>query len=355
MTSFVGERLRARAARFGGFSTVCAAVSLIGALGCGRGPTGEGGSSGAVITIDGSSTVYPISEAVAEEFQSKNAGSRVTVGRSGTGGGFQKLCRGEIAIAGASRPITAAEIEACRRANVEWIELPVAYDGLAVVVNPQNTWATSITVAELKRMWEPEAQARVMRWSQVREGWPDEPLRLFGAGVDSGTYDYFTKAIVGREHASRGDYTSSEDDNVLVQGIAGDRLAIGFFGLAYYEENRSRLRVVPVDDGDASNGAGPITPSQDTVSRGTYQPLARPIFVYVRKAALASDAALARFVEFYVQNAGRLAPETGYVPLPARAYELAAARLRARTTGSLFSGGSQIGVTIEQLLAREAR
>ena len=240
--------------------------------GCGRnaqGGEGAGGEGATVITIDGSSTVFPISEAVAEDYQSTHPGARVTVGRSGTGGGFQKFCRGEIAIAGASRPITAPEIAACRQGNVEFVELPIAYDGLAVVVNPQNTWATSITVAELKRLWEPEAQRRVMRWSQVREGWPDEPIRLFGAGVDSGTYDYFTKAIVGREHASRGDYTSSEDDNVLVQGVGGDRLALGFFGLAYYEGNRARLRLVPVDDGDAGNGAGPISPSQETVSRGT--------------------------------------------------------------------------------------
>lgn len=190
------------------------------------------------ILIDGSSTVFPITEAMAEEFQKRHPGVKVTVGISGTGGGFKKFCRGETDISDASRPIKPSEVELCRQNGIDYIELPVAFDGLAVVVNPKNTWAACMTVRELKKIWEPEAQGRVTRWSQVRPGWPDEELHLYGPGTDSGTYDYFTEAIVGKEHSSRGDYMASEDDNVLVQGVASDRLALGFFGVAYYEQNR---------------------------------------------------------------------------------------------------------------------
>jgi len=305
------------------------------------------------VKLDGSSTVFPISEAVAEEFQRGNRQVRITVGTSGTGGGFQKFCAGEIDIADASRPIKEAEIAACRDGRVEYVELPIAYDGLAIVVNPRNTWATTITVEELKRLWQPEAQAQIARWSQVRAGWPDREIHLYGAGVDSGTYDYFTEAIVGRQHASRGDYTSSEDDNVLVQGIANDELALGFFGLAYYQENRQRLRLVPVDDGNAENGAGPIAPTPQTVQNGTYQPLSRPLFVYVSKRALERPE-VTSFVRFYLQNAPRLTAEVGYIALPPRAYQLAQARADNRRVGSVFAGqGSQVGVSIEQLLSRE--
>jgi phosphate transport system substrate-binding protein len=315
---------------------------------------GGGSSSGAVVSVDGSSTVFPLSEAVAEEFQQESRDTRVTVASSGTGGGFQKFCNGEIQVAGASRPISPSEVQRCAAGRVEFVELPVAYDGLAVVVNPQNSWAESMTVAELRTLWAPEAQNRIRRWNQVRQGWPDEEIHLFGAGVDSGTYDYFTKAIVGREHASRGDYTSSEDDNVLVQGVATDRLALGFLPYAYVAENLERLRVVGVDDEDAGNGAGPIRPSPETVANGTYQPLSRPIFIYVSKRAL-DRPEVARFAEFYVENAAELAPDVGYVALPARAYTLDSERLRARTVGSIFGGeGSQVGVTVDQLLEREA-
>jgi len=202
-----------------------------------------------IVKIDGSSTVFPVTEAVAEEFQKANRGTRVTVGISGTGGGFQKFCRDEIDIADASRPITPGEGEVCNKAGIQFIEIPVAYDGLAVVVNPKNTWATSITVAELKTIWEPAAQGKVTRWSQVRAGWPDREIHLFGPGVDSGTFDYFTEAINGKQDASRGDYTSSEDDNVIVQGVSGDENALGYFGFAYYDENKDKLKLVPVDDG----------------------------------------------------------------------------------------------------------
>ncbi|MDA1316128.1 MAG: PstS family phosphate ABC transporter substrate-binding protein [Acidobacteria bacterium] len=310
---------------------------------------GGGGAAGGIIAIDGSSTVFPITEAVAEEFQKVNP-ARVTIGVSGTGGGFKKFCSGEIAITGASRPIKPTEIELCAAKGIDYIELPVAYDGIAVVVHPANGWVDQLTVEELKALWQPEAQAQVMRWSQIREGWPDEEVHLFGPGVDSGTFDYFTKAIVGEEHASRGDFTSSEDDNVLVQGISTDRLALGFFGYAYYADNDDKLKLVPVDDGDQGNGAGPIAASPTTVADGTYQPLSRPIFIYVAKAA-AERPEVQAFVDFYLQNATGLVEEVGYIALPKRAYGLVSERFVNRVTGSLFAAsGSKVGVTVEDLL-----
>ena len=306
--------------------------------------------AGGMITIDGSSTVFPISEAGAEEFQKGNS-AKVTIGVSGTGGGFKKFCRSETVVTGASRPIKPSEVEMCGKANVEYIELPVAYDGIAVVVHRDNDWADPITVGELKRLWEPEAQGVVTKWSQVRTGWVDKEVHLFGPGVDSGTYDYFTKAIVGKEHASRGDFTSSEDDNVLVQGISTDPLAIGFFGYAYYAENKDKLKLLGVEDGDDSNGKGPIKPSPQTVADGTYQPLSRPIFIYVSKAAAARPD-VAAFVEFYLTKGTPLVAETGYIPMPKAAYDLALKRFKDRVTGSVFAGhGSKVGVTVEDLLA----
>jgi phosphate transport system substrate-binding protein len=302
------------------------------------------------IAIDGSSTVFPISEAMAEEFQKAHA-ARVTVAASGTGGGFKKLCAKEIAIAGASRPIKPSEVESCQASGVEYLELPVAYDGIAVVVNPQNTWASSMTVEELKKLWAPEAQGRVKTWADVRSGWPEEEIHLFGAGVDSGTYDYFTKAIVGEEHKSRGDYTSSEDDNVLVKGISTDKLALGFFGFAYYEENKGVLKLLSIDDGNKGNGDGPIAPSAKTIEDGTYQPLARPIFIYASKSA-ADRKEVQDFVHFYLGQGVKLVNEVGYIALPANAYQLATARFDARTTGTLFAGsGSRVGVTVADLLS----
>ncbi len=302
------------------------------------------------IAIDGSSTVFPISEAMAEEFQKANA-ARVTVAASGTGGGFKKLCAKEIAIAGASRPIKPSEVDACKANGVDYVELPVAYDGIAVVVNPQNTWASSMTVDELKKLWAPEAQGHVKTWADIRSGWPDQEIHLFGAGVDSGTYDYFTKAIVGEEHKSRGDYTSSEDDNVLVKGISTDKLALGFFGFAYYEENKSVLKLLSVDDGNKENGDGPIAPSAKTIEDGSYQPLARPIFIYVSRAA-ADRKEVQDFVRFYLGQGTKLVNEVGYIALPANTYQLAAARFDARTPGSVFAGsGSRIGVSVADLLS----
>ncbi len=308
-----------------------------------------------LIKIDGSSTVYPITEAVAEEFQKKDRAVRITVGISGTGGGFKKFCGGETDLADASRPIKATEVKQCLDKKVEYIELPVAFDGLAVMVNPKNTWATSMTVKELQKLWEPAAQGKITRWSQVRPGWPDKEIRLFGPGVDSGTYDYFTEAVVGKEHASRGDYTASEDDNVLVQGVTGDPLALGFFGVAYYDSNKARLKLVAIDDENPKNGAGPILPTADTIKNGTYQPLSRPIFVYVNKKAL-DRSEVADLVKFYLTAGRELVNEVGYIPLPDKVYELALKRVETRTVGSVFGGkGSQVGVTLESLLSVESR
>jgi len=314
---------------------------------------GDCGSEAPIIAIDGSSTVFPITEAVAEEFQ-KTHRARVTIGVSGTGGGFKKFCARDTVISGASRPIKPTEVAACREAGVEYIEIPVAYDGIAVVVHPQNDWASRMTVTELKTLWSPSAQEHISRWSQIREGWPDREIHLFGPGVDSGTYDYFTQAIVGEEHSSRGDFASSEDDNVLVQGVASDQGALGFFGFAYYHENRTRLRIVGIDDQDEGNGAGPIEPSRQTVADGTYQPLARPIFIYVNKQA-AEREEVRELVHFYLGEAGRaLVSEVGYIPLPDRAYALALGRFDHQIVGSVFDGqGSQVAVTVEQLLSRE--
>jgi phosphate transport system substrate-binding protein len=304
------------------------------------------------ITVDGSSTVFPISEAMAEEFQKGNK-ARVTVATSGTGGGFKKLCAKEIAIAGASRPIKPTEVEACKASGVEYIELPIAYDGIAVVVSKENTWVDHMTVEELKKLWAPEAQGTVKTWADIRKGWPKDEIHLFGAGVDSGTYDYFTKAIVGEEHKSRGDYTSSEDDNVLVKGISTDKLALGFFGFAYYKENESTLKIVPVDDGSKDNGEGAIAPSHETIENGTYQPLSRPIFIYVSKAD-AERKEVQDFVGYYIGPGVKLVNEVGYIALPQSAYGLAMKRFQNRKTGSLFAGaGSKVGVTVAELLAGE--
>ncbi|MCC6647053.1 MAG: PstS family phosphate ABC transporter substrate-binding protein [Polyangiaceae bacterium] len=305
------------------------------------------------IKADGSSTVYPISEAVAEEWKKVHP-TQVTVGISGTGGGFKRFCARETDISDASRPIKKTEVDLCAKNGVEYVELPLAFDGIAVVVHPKNAWVDRLTTSELKTMWEPAAQGRVKRWSDVRKGWPEKELRLFGAGVDSGTYDYFTEAIIHEERASRGDFTSSEDDNVLVSGVAGDELALGFFGLAYYEHNRDKLKVVPIDDDKADNGAGPISPSATTVRDGTYQPLSRPIFIYVSKRSL-ERADVAEFVQFYLREGQKkLIAEVGYIPLPERAYPLLAARVDRRVTGSLFQGkGSQVGVSIEAMLERQ--
>jgi phosphate transport system substrate-binding protein len=285
---------------------------------------------------------------MAEEFQKANKGIKVTVGIGGTGGGFKKFCRGEIDISDASRPIRDVEREECKKNNVEYIELPIALDALTVMVNPKNDWAKEMTVAELKKIWEPEAQGKIMNWKQVRASFPDRPLKLYGAGVDSGTYDYFTAAIVGKEHSSRGDFTASEDDNVLVQGIAGDLNALGFFGLAYYLENKDKLKAVAIKLKDDSKA---VEPSVEGARDGTYQPLSRPIFIYVSKKAAETKPEVVQFVDFYLNkdHASKLVKEVGYVPLPENAYEVFAKRFKDRQLGTAFHG-SKIGVSVEELL-----
>lgn len=261
------------------------------------------------INIDGSSTVYPITEAVAEEFKKVHPDVKVAVALSGTGGGFKKFVRGETDINDASRPITHFEDSVAKVNGIQYIDLEVAYDGLAVVVNPQNNWCKDITVAELKKIWEPEAQGKITKWNQIRPEWPDAPIHLYGAGVESGTYDYFTEVIVGKSHSSRGDYTSSEDDNVLVQGVSSDKYALGFFGFAYYEENQDKIKLVAVD-----NGNGAVLPSVETVKNKTYSPLARPLFIYINNKA-AERKEVQEFINFYLDNMNQLSSEVGYIPL----------------------------------------
>jgi len=261
------------------------------------------------IKIDGSSTVYPITEAVAEEFRAVHPKVRVTVGVSGTGGGFKKFARNETQISNASRPIKEKEAANCKKNKVSYLELSVAYDGLSVIVNPENDWVDYLTMDELNKIWHPDAQNNVKYWSQVREGWPKEEIRLFGPGTASGTYDYFAEVVCGKKVGTRGDYTASEEDHVLVQGVAGDKYGLGFFGLAYYEENKDKLKLVGVD-----NGNGPIKPSMKTVSNGTYEPLARPIFIYVNNSAKDREE-VKEFVNFYLDNAGSLVKDVGYIPL----------------------------------------
>ena len=305
-----------------------------------------------VIKIDGSSTVYPITEGVAEDFQkAKKNAIKVTVGISGTGGGFKKFCRNEIDIANASRPIQTKEMEDCKAAGIGYFELPVAFDALTVVVNPKNTFVKQLTVEELKIMWEPAAQGKITRWNQVNPAFPDAPLKLFGAGADSGTFDYFTEAITGKSKSSRGDFTASEDDNVLVQGVSQDVNAIAFFGYAYYAENQSRLRAVPIS---AKGGKPAVGPSEKAVLDGSYQPLSRPIFMYVNAKSMAKPE-VKEFVEYYMKESAKIAKEVKYVPLPAKAYTLNLEHLAKGKKGTVFGGANEVGITIEALLAREAK
>jgi phosphate transport system substrate-binding protein len=303
-----------------------------------------------IVKIDGSSTVYPITEAVAEEFQiSKKGAIKVTVGISGTGGGFKKFCRGETDISEASRPILQKEMDACKEAGVQYIELPVAYDALTVVISPKNDWIKSMTVEELKKMWSPSAQGSVKTWKQVNAAWPDKPLKLFGPGADSGTFDYFTEAIVGKAKSSRGDFTASEDDNVLVQGVSGDIGGLGYFGYAYYEANQGKLKAVPIV---AKAGAPAVAPSPETVMNGTYQPLSRPLFIYVNATAAAFKPEVKEFINFYLANVPQLAKEVKYVPLPANEYAAVSAHWKSLKPGTGFGGVPEVGVKIEELLKR---
>ncbi|HWP39504.1 MAG TPA: PstS family phosphate ABC transporter substrate-binding protein [Tepidisphaeraceae bacterium] len=303
-----------------------------------------------IIRIDGSSTVYPITEAVAEEFQKSAAQIKVTVGISGTGGGFKKFVRGETDISNASRPILQSEIDQARQAGIRFIEIPVAFDALTVIVNPANNWVDQLSVEELKKMWQPDAQGKITNWNQIRSSFPDAPLKLYGAGSDSGTFDYFTEAIVGKSKASRGDYTASEDDNVLVQGVASDPNALGYFGYAYYAENRDKLKAVPI----VNKQGRAVLPSPQTVKDGSYNPLSRPIFIYVNAASL-DRPEVYQFVRFYLENATDLVRQVKYVPLPEEIYQKAIKRVEARKTGSVFGGKEQIGMKIDELFAKELK
>jgi phosphate transport system substrate-binding protein len=265
------------------------------------------------VRLDGSSTVFPIAEAIAEEFLAASPGVRVTVGASGTGGGFSKFMAGETDINNASRPVKPEEIELGKTKGVEYVELAVAYDGLSVVVNPANTFVDFLTIAELKLIWEPGST--VDSWNDVRPEWPDQPLRLYGAGTDSGTFDYFTEVVTGKTGAARPDYTASEDDNILVQGVAGDEGALGFFGFAYYEASADQLKLVPID-----GGTGPLAPSVATINDGSYSPLSRPLFIYVSKSSAARPEVRA-FVDFFLEMAPAIAADVGYVSLPTEMYE----------------------------------
>lgn len=268
------------------------------------------------IKVDGSSTVFPITEAVAEEFRAVQPKVKVTIGVSGTGGGFKKFSRGETNVSNASRPIKDKEKKACAENNINYLEVEVAYDGLAVLVNPKNDWVDNFTVEELKKIWEPAAQGVIMKWNQIRPEWPNKEIHLFGPGVASGTYDYFTEAVVGKSGSSRGDFTASEDDHVLVQGIAGDKYSLGFFGLAYYAENKDKLTLIGVN-----NGEEVVKPTLETVSNGSYRPLSRPLFIYVNSTSVKSNEII-EFVNFYIDNAGELSEDVGYIPLPAENYTI---------------------------------
>ncbi len=305
-----------------------------------------------IVKIDGSSTVYPITEAVAEEFQKAKKNSiKVTVGISGTGGGFKKFCRDEIDISNASRPITAKEMADCKAAGVDYVEMPVAYDALTVVINPKNNFLKQATVEELKKLWEPAAQGVVMKWNQVNPAWPDAPVKLFGAGADSGTFEYFTEAIVGKAKSSRGDYTASEDDNVLVQGVSRDVNAIGYFGYAYYAENMARLKGLPIVNPKTGKA---VEPSGANVENGTYVPLSRPIFVYVKAKSLQKPE-VREFVEFYMKHADTLIREVKYVPLPKAAYEGNVKHAKDGKIGTVFGGKNEVGITVEEIMKREAK
>ncbi len=308
-----------------------------------------------IIKIDGSSTVFPITEGVAEDFQKAKKGSiKVTVGISGTGGGFKKFCRGETDISNASRPILKKEMEECQKAGIRYIELPVAYDALAVFVNPKNDWIKDncVTVDELKKMWEPAAQGNINNWKQVNPNWPDRPLRLAGPGADSGTFDYFTEAIVGKAKSSRGDYVASEDDNVIMNAVIKDVGALGYVGLAYVTENKGKVKPLAIKN--PKTGAC-VMPSEKAVMEGTYQPLSRPIFIYVNEKSAKEKPEVKEFVEFYLKNASKITKQVGYIPLPSKAYSMAQERFKKMQVGTVFGGELEVGLTVEQLLKREAR
>lgn len=302
------------------------------------------------LKIDGSSTVFPITKLVAENFHQTQSQIKVDVAFSGTGGGFKKFCAGEIDINDASRPILTEEMEACKKAGVRYIELPIGFDALSVVVHHQNDWAKDITLEELKKMWEPAAEGKITSWKQIRDSWPDRPLKLYGAGKDSGTFDYFTEAVVGEAKTSRNDYVASEDDTELVEGISKDPNALGYFGYSYYEANQDRLKPVAID-----SGSGPVLPSRKTVKNAKYQPLARPLFIYVNAQRAKTQPEVKAFVEYYLNNVDLWVNDTGFVPLPEQGYVLILTRFQQGKNGTVFEGKSQFNLEIEELLQKQAK
>ena len=329
-----------------------ASIAVIFAIACGGGSDDDGPAATAEpklsgsIAIDGSSTVFPITEAVAEEFRKKQPEVRVTVGIAGTGGGFTRFCNGETSISDASRPISAAEQANCLAKGVEYIELPVAYDALSVVVNTQNTFATCITQAQLKTMWDQPSQGTITKWNQVNPAWPADSFKLYGPGTDSGTFDYFTEHVNGKAKQSRSDYTASEDDNVLVTGVSGDKNALGYFGLAYLEENKTKIKAVPVDKGDGKC----VEPNAANVENGSY-PLSRPLFIYVKKTDAAKPEVKA-FVDFYMSNMAKLAADVGYVKFPDKLYPMIQQRWTSSKIGTMYAPAPAAGTTLEQLLSK---
>ncbi|MGH8001708.1 MAG: PstS family phosphate ABC transporter substrate-binding protein [Brasilonema sp.] len=299
------------------------------------------------VRIDGSSTVYPITQAIAKQFESEQ-NKKVSVNISGTSGGFEKFCAGQTDISNASRPILKAEMEVCRKNSVRFIELPIAFDALTIVVHPQNNWAKDITIAELKKMWEPAAQGKITSWNQVRASWPNRPLKLFGAGNKSGTFDYFTEATVGKTRASRTDYTASEDDEVIADGVSKDPNALGYFGYAYYEEHKSKLKVLPVN-----NGKGAVLPTREAVEKAKYQPLSRPLFIYVNPWSAKNREAVYKFVNFYVDRAPKVVNSIGYVPLPAEVYRIDNVHFNNGKVGTVFSGEAQLNLTLAEVLRKQ--
>nr|AUN36278.1 phosphate ABC transporter periplasmic phosphate-binding protein PstS [uncultured bacterium] len=338
--------------------TLCAASTLVLGIclaGCNSGSeTSDSGDANAAsepvkpsanlegkISVDGSSTVAPITSAIVEKFTADNQGVQIPVGTSGTGGGFKKFGSGQLDISDASRPIKDKEAAAAKAKGVDFIELPIAYDGLSVVVNPKNTWAKSLTVAELKAIW--QNGSKINNWSQVRKGFPSKPLKLYGPGTASGTFDYFVEEIIGKEGKSRSDYTASEDDNTLVEGVSRDEGALGYFGFAYYEENAAKLGLVGIDD-----GKGAVLPSSETILSGDYKPLSRPLFIYVSSKA-ADRPEIQAFVKFYLANAKELTKEVGYVPVPDSVYAAATKRFEEKTLGTVYKDKAAHGTPLEQL------
>jgi phosphate transport system substrate-binding protein len=301
------------------------------------------------IKIDGSSTVYPISDAVAKEYAKTNSKASVDVKFSGTSGGFQKFCAGETDVSNASRPILLKEAEICAKNGVAFIELPIAFDALTLAVNPKNDWAKDITLEELKNVWEPAAEGKIKTWNQIRPSYPNKPLTLYGAGSDSGTFDYFNEVVSGDSDASRKDYTASEDDTVLIAGIEKDANALGYVPFSYVEAAQNRLRALAID-----SGKGPVLPSSETVVKATYQPFSRPLFIYVNAKLAQENPALKAFVEYYLTHAGRVSKTIGYVPLPEEGYRLATIQFTRGEVGTVFEGVPQPNVTIAELLRRQA-